>query len=150
MKKVCAILLAWGFLMATIWAPGLGAFYISEVQKFQEGLYTFKMEVQVYGRGSMKKNPLRVTSFKVKIKNEKSSFHNLKIKSIRAYPVPERHSELETLGYTISPAQWVTKYYRFKKEQQPLLTTQGFFQIEFEDFSIRFNPCQRQFQGPRA
>ncbi len=130
------------------WPGNLGAFFISETRTFQEGLYTFKMEVQVYGRGNMKKNPIRITSLKVKIKNEKASSQILRVKAIRAYSEPQMHSDIETRGYTISPAQWVTKFYRLPKTHQPLLSNEGFFQIDFENFAIRFNPRNRQFLGP--
>lgn len=146
--RVAYILCGFILFLQMTWPADLGAFYISETQTFQEGPYTFKMEVQVYGRGNPKKNPIRITSLKVKIKNGKGSPQALRVKAIRAYSGPQIHSDIETLGYTISPAQWVTKFYRLRKAQQPLLSDKGFFQIDFEGFAIRFNPRDRQFLGP--
>ncbi len=128
--------------------PDLWAFSISENQMFSEGPYLFKMEVEVNGHGSPKKNPLRMTSLKVKIKNDRASSQPLKVKSIRAYLDPQIYQDIETKGFPIIPAQWVTKYYRLPKGKQPLLGEQASIEIAFETFTIRFNPRERKFQGP--
>lgn len=130
-------------LSADLWA-----FTIIQASNFKEGSYTFKMEVQVSGRGAVKKVPLRMTSLKVKIKNEKASSGVLKVHAIRAYLEPKVYRDLETLGYSISPGQWVTKFYRLRKEKQPLLGEEGHIEIAFENFTIRFNPRERKFHGP--
>jgi hypothetical protein len=148
--RIAGLAVAWGFFLFTMWPENLDAFYISETQDFQKGPYTFQMEIQVYGRGSPKKNPLRVTSVKVKIKNKKASPEPLKVVAIRAYSAADTHSDIETLGYTISPSQWVTKFYRLPKEKQPLLNRDGFFEVDFERFAVRFSPGNRQFQGNGA
>lgn len=89
-----------------------------------------------------------MSSLKVKIKNEKAGPENLKVKTIRVYAQPNVYLDLETLGYSISPRQWVTKYYRLKKNKQFILNESGYIEIIFENFSILFNPRQRNFQGP--
>jgi hypothetical protein len=142
---IAGLAVGWGFFLIMMWPANLDAFYISETQEFQKGPYTFKMEIQVYGRGSPKKNPLRVTSVKVKIKNKKASSEALKVKAIRAFTAADTHRDIETLGYTISPSQWVTKFYRLPKDKQPLLSGDGFFQVDFERFAVRFSPRDRQF-----
>jgi hypothetical protein len=126
----------------------LGAFTIIEKKIVQDGPYAFKMEVQVYGRGNFKKGPVRMTSLKVKIKNEKASPEILKVKTIRVYPEPKIHTDVETLGYSISHGKWVTKFYRLPKEKQPILSDNGYVEISFENFAIQFNPRERKFQGP--
>ncbi len=115
---------------------------------FSEGPYLFKMEVQVYGSGSPKKNPMPMTSLKVKIKNDRASSKPLVVKSIRAYLDPQIYQDIETKGYPISPAQWVTKYYRLPKRNQPLMGEQASIEIAFDTFTIRFKPRERKFQGP--
>ncbi len=148
-RKLCiaGVLVITGFFFSAMQPADLNAFYISETQQFQQGPYTFKMEIQVYGRGSPKKNPMRITSVKVKIKNEKASSEILKVRAIRAFCATETRNDIETLGYTISPAQWVTKFYRLPKDKQPLFNRDGFFEVDFEKFTVRFNPRDRQFQG---
>jgi len=126
----------------------LWAFSISETKTFAEKPYAFKLEVQVYGKGSSKKGGFRMSSLKVKIKNEKASSGVLKVHAIRAYLEPKVYRDLETLGYSISPGQWVTKFYRLRKEKQPLLGEEGHIEIAFENFTIRFNPRERKFHGP--
>ena len=133
----------YGFLIPDLWA-----FSIIENRMFSEGPYLFKMEVQVYGRGSSKKHNMRMTSLKVKIKNDRASSQTLMVKSIRAYFEPQIYQDIETKGYPISPSQWVTKYYRLPKEKQPLLGNQPSIEVAFDTFTIRFNPRERKFQGP--
>ncbi len=144
---IAGALVITGFFLTVAGTADVHAFYISETQQFQQGPYAFKMEIQVYGRGNSKKNPMRITSVKVKIKNEKASSEILKVRAIRAYTAAETHSDIETFGYTISPAQWVTKFYRLPKKRQPLLPRDGFFEIDFEKFVVRFSPRDRQFEG---
>ena len=57
------------FLQTTLFSD-LWAFTVVETRNFREGSLTFKIEVQVYGRGNLKKGPLTMSSLKVKIKNE--------------------------------------------------------------------------------
>lgn len=128
--------------------PDLWAFSLTENKMFSEGPYLFKMEVEVNGRGSPKKSPMRMTSLKVKIKNDRASSRSLTVKSIRAYLDPQIYQDIETKGYPITPAQWVTKYYRLPKGKQPLLGEQASIEIAFDTFIIRFNPRERKFQGP--
>ena len=129
-------------------SPDLPAFTIIENKVFAEGPFLFKLEVQVYGRGSSKKPPLGVTSIKVKIKNERASSRPLQVRAVRAYLDPLVYQDVETKGYRVTPGQWVTKYYRLPRDQRPLLTEQGFIQMVFEGFTIHFNPRERKFQGP--
>ena len=126
----------------------LWAFSINETKVVKESPYSFKMEVQVYGRGNLKKGPVRVTSLKVKIKNEKAGSEILKVKTIRVYPEPKIYTDVETVGYSIPPGNWGTKYYRLPKAKQPILTDQGYIEIGFENFAIQFNPRERKFEGP--
>jgi hypothetical protein len=126
----------------------LWAFSINETKIVKESPYAFKMEVQVYGRGNLKKGPVRMTSLKVKIKNEQASPEILKVKTIRIYPEPKIYTDIETLGYSISHGKWVTKFYRLPKQKQPILSTNGYVEIGFENFAIQFNPRERKFEGP--
>jgi hypothetical protein len=134
--------------LQTILFADLRAFTVVETKNFREGSLTFKMEVQVYGRGNLKKGPITMSSLKVKMKNEKAGPENLKVKTIRVYAEPNVYMDLETLGYPISPRQWVTKYYRLKKNKQFIMKESGYIEIAFENFTILFNPRQRNFQGP--
>ena len=131
------------FLTADLWA-----FTIVETSNFKEGLYTFKMEVQVNGRGSVKKAPFRITSLKVKIKNERASSEILKVKTIRVYTDPAVYTDIETRGFSVVPSQWVTKYYRLRKDKQPVVNDKGFIEISFESFTVVFNPRERRFLSP--
>jgi hypothetical protein len=146
-KKICLGLILTLFIQMVL-VSDLRAFTIIENKMFSEGPYLFKVEVQVYGRGSAKKNPMIVNSVKVKIKNDRASSKILTVKSIRAYIDPIVYKDLETKAYPISPSQWVTKYYRLPRDKRPLLGEQGFIQIVFDGFAIHFNPRERKFQGP--
>ena len=115
---------------------------------FSEGPYLFKMEIQVHGSGSVRKNPIRMASLKVKIKNDRASSQVLKVKTIRAFLQPQVYQDIETAGFPVTPAQWVTKYYRLSKQKQPLLGESAHIEIAFEDFIIRFDPQQKKFHGP--
>jgi hypothetical protein len=129
-------------------APDLWAFSITENKMFSDGPYLFKMEIQVNGRGSLKKNPMPMTSLKVKIKNDRASSNTLAVRSIRTYLDPQVYQDIETKGYPIAPAKWVTKYYRLSKTKQPLLGAEPSIEIAFDTFTIRFYPRERKFQGP--
>ena len=126
----------------------LWAFHIAETGHFKEGPYVFKMEVQVNGRGSIKKAPFSITSLKVKIKSERASSEILKVKTIRVYTDATVYTDIETRGYSVSPTQWVTKFYRLRKENQPLLNDKGFIEIDFEKFAVVFIPQERRFLAP--
>jgi hypothetical protein len=89
-----------------------------------------------------------MTSLKVKIKNDRASSNTLLVKSIRAYLQPQVYQDMETKGYPITPAQWVTKYYRLPKNKQPFLGEGAFIEIAFATFSLRFRPGERKFEGP--
>ncbi|MBI4496053.1 MAG: hypothetical protein HY697_03870 [Deltaproteobacteria bacterium] len=144
-----AVGLALGLLLGL--PPGSGelwAFSISESRIFVEGPFLVRLQIQLSGPGSLKKKPLRVSALKVKIKNERASTAPLSIRSIRAYPNPSVHQDIETQGFSVSPGQWVTKYYRLKKGHHPLLPDEGFIGIDFEKFSVTFHPRQQKFQGP--
>jgi hypothetical protein len=130
------------FLAADLWA-----FTITEKKIFKEGPYSFQMEVQIKGSGSLKKKA-KMTSLKVKIKNGKASSDILRVKAIRNYTESKVLSDIETRGYPISPGQWVTKYYRLPKKNQPFLGEKGYVEIAFENFVIQFMPRGRKFQGP--
>ncbi len=142
--------MAWGFTLFLQMIPfnDLWAFSINETKIVKETPYAFKMEVQVRGSGNLKKGPARMTSLKVKIKNEKAGSEILKVKTIRVYPQPKVYTDVETVGYSIPPGNWGTKYYRLPKEKQPILSTGGYIEIGFENFAIQFNPRERKFEGP--
>ena len=146
--RVAFMALGFTLFLQMIPLPDLWAFTIIEKKIVKESPYAFKMEVQVYGRGNLKKGPVKMTSFKVKIKNEKAGSEILKVKTIRLYPGPTIARDVETVGYSISPGKWVTKYYRLGKDKQPILSDQGYIEISFENFAIQFNPRERKFQGP--
>jgi hypothetical protein len=146
-RSLCLVLgVALSFYILLI--PHLWAFSVTEDRMFSEGPYLFKMEIQVSGRGSLKKIPMQMTSLKVKIKNDRASSNTLTVKSIRAYLDPQIYQDIETKGYPIAPAQWVTKYYRLPRAKQPLLGEQASIEIAFDTFTIRFSPRNRKFQGP--
>ena len=122
---------------------------MTKSQIFTEGDYTFQMELQIYGSNVAKKKiPFKMSSLKVKIKNRRASSDILKVHAIRAHLNPNAHQDIETKGYPISPGQWVTKYYRLPKGKRPIIGEQGFIEIAFEHFTIRFNPRDLTFQGP--
>ena len=146
--KKTLLALAVSLLLQTGLIPDVSAFTIIENRIFAEGPFLFKLEVQVYGSGRAKKPPLRVSSVKVKVKNQRASSKTLEIKAIRAYTGPEVYKDLETKGYSVTPGQWVTKYYRLSKDNRPLLGEKGFIQIAFDGFTIQFTPQDRKFQGP--
>lgn len=140
--------LAGFFSLQMVLSPDLPAFTIIENKVFTEGPFQFKLEVQVYGRGSAKKLPMSVSSVKVKIKNEKRSSKTLEVKAVRAYLDRQVFQDIETKGYPVTPGQWVTKYYRLPKEKRPLLGEQGYVQVAFDGFTITFSPRERKFLGP--
>jgi hypothetical protein len=148
--SVRSLLIALGVALSlSTWLSSeLHAFSITEKKMFTQGPYLFQLEVQVSGRGRSKKNPMKMTALKVKIKNDRASSQTLMVKSIRAYLDPRIYQDIETAGYPITPGQWVTKYYRLPKEKQPLLGNEGLIEIVFDAFTIRFKTRERKFQGP--
>lgn len=126
----------------------LWAISLSETRIFAEGPYLFKLEIQVGIRGRVKRNPFQMTSLKLKIKNDRASSKTLAVKAIRVYLQPQVYQDIETVEFGVTPAQWVTKFYRLPKAKQPLLREDSRIEIVFEDFAIRFNPKDRKFQGP--
>jgi hypothetical protein len=82
------------------------------------------------------------------MKNEKASSEALKVKTIRVYIAPTVFRDIETREFSVAPGQWVTKYFRLRKEVQPLLGEKGYVEIAFETFSIQFHPRERKFHGP--
>jgi len=141
--------MALAFLLQMALLPDLWAFSITESRIFSEGPNLFKIEVQVNGRGRVKKRPSQISSLKVKIKNEKASSAILKVRTVRIYTQSNVYQDIETVGYSITPGQWVTKYYRLRKEKQPLMSDEGYVEIAFENFAILFHPWERRFSGPR-
>jgi hypothetical protein len=146
--RIALIALGFALFLPLVLTGDLWAFTIVETSNFREGPYTFKMEVQVNGRGSIKKAPFRITSLKVKIKNERASSEILKVKTIRVYTDPVVYTDIETRGFSVVPSQWVTKYYRLRKDKQPLVSGKGFIEISFESFTVIFNPRERRFLSP--
>jgi len=124
----------------------LWAFTITEVKSFNEGPYNFKLEIQVYGRGSFQKGTAKLSSLKIKIRNERSSSEALNVKAIRVYSDPQVYRDLDTIGYAISPGKWVTKYYRLRKEKQIFMSSKGFIAIHFGKFNIQFSPRDHKFK----
>ncbi len=145
-KSFFSFLVAVSF--SVLFTSDLGAFTIIENKMFSEGPFLFKIEVQVYGSGSAKKNPMRMTSLKVKIKNDRASSQSLTVKNIRAFMEPQVYQDIETKGYPIAPSQWVTKYYRLSKGKQPILGENASIEVDFESFKIKFHPREKKFQGP--
>jgi len=146
--RIAGMALGCSLFAALILSANLWAFNVVEASHFQQGPYTFKMEIQVNGRGSVKKAPYRITSLKVKIKNERASSEILKVKTVRVYTDPLVYTDIETKGFPVSPTQWVTKYYRLRKEKQPLVSDKGFIEIAFENFTVIFSPQERTFLPP--
>jgi len=129
-------------------SPDLSAFSVSDNKIFAEGPYAFKLEIQVSGKGSLKKAPNSISALKVKIKNERASSEVLKVKSIRVFQESSVYRDIETREFTIAPGQWVTKYYRLSKRPKPILSEKGFIEVTFGNFIIRFYPREKKFQGP--
>jgi hypothetical protein len=125
------------------------AFSTSEAKVFHQGPFSFKLEISLTGSGSLKKsNPIPITSLKLKMKNEKASSEILKVKAIRVYLAPTVFRDIATREFSVVPGQWVTKYFRLRKEVQPLLGEKGYVEITFETFAIQFHPRERKFHGP--
>jgi len=136
------------FFLAMLLVNELWAFSINETRIFSSGPYVFKMEIYFNGTGSSKKSPLKMTSLKVKMKNDRASSDILRVKTIRAYINEKVYQDIETQGFTVSPGQWVTKYYRLRKEKQPTFNERGYIEIAFDNFTVQFHPRERKFQGP--
>ncbi len=147
--KVSAIAFSIGLLLSIFSASSLSAFSSSETTTFHRGPFAFKIEISVKGNGSLKKqNPTSITSIKLKMKNERASSEALRVKTIRVYTTPNVFQDVETREFTVSPGQWVTKYFRLRKDAQPILGEKGYIEIAFENFVIQFHPRERRFQGP--
>ena len=145
--SVCAFL--FGFILSLFITSELWAFSASGSKIFHQGPFAFTLEISLTGNGSLKKsNPIPITSLKLKIKNEKASSEALKVKTIRVYIAPTVFRDIETREFSVAPGQWVTKYFRLRKEVQPLLGEKGYVEIAFETFSIQFHPRERKFHGP--
>jgi hypothetical protein len=145
--SVCAIPLV--FFLSLFITSELRAFSASESKIFHQGPFAFKLEISLTGDGSLKKTaPIPITSLKLKMKNEKASSEALKVKTIRVYIAPTVFRDIETREFSVAPGQWVTKYFRLRKEVQPLLGEKGYVEIAFETFSIQFHPRERKFHGP--
>jgi hypothetical protein len=125
-------------------------FHMSESQVFSRGSYAFKLEIQVNGNGAFKKHTATLTSLKVKIKSDRASSDVLKVKAIRVYMDPKVYQDIETLGYAVTPGNWVTKFYRLPKGKRPSLNERSYIEISFGGFLIRFQPHDRKFMGPIA
>lgn len=149
LRRLFAGALFLGFFLSLFPNSEASAFSASESKLFHHGPFAFKMELSLTGSGSLKKsNPIPITSLKIKIKNEKASSEILKIKAVRIYIAPAVFRDIETREFAVTPGQWVTKYFRLRKEIQPLLGEKGYIEIAFENFSIQFYPRERKFQGP--
>lgn len=143
---ICLLLV---FLLQTALPAKLQAFSISKSKIFTEGDYTLQMEIQISGRNvGKKRGPFKMSSLKVKIKNKRASSDSLKVRAIRVHLSPNSHQDMETKGYSISPGQWVTKYFRLPEENRPIIGEEGYIEIVFDHFTIRFNPRDRTFQEP--
>ena len=150
LAKMILPLLGFTFFGQMLFPVNLEAsFSISETQVFSSGPYALKVEIQFNGTGRSKKKPMQMSSLKVKIKNDRASSEVLKVKTIRTYMEPNIYQDIETLGYPISPGQWVTKFYRLPKGKRPILTEKGFVEITFENFAIQFFPREHRFSGPK-
>ena len=137
------------FFLSLFITSELRAFSASESKIFRQGPFAFKLEISLTGNGSLKKSPpTPITSLKLKVKNEKASSEALKVKAIRVYIAPTVFRDIETREFSVVPGQWVTKYFRLRKEVQPLLGEKGYVEIAFETFSIQFYPRERKFHGP--
>ena len=148
-RRISVFALSLVLFLSFVITPDLWAFSASESKLFHQGPFTFKLEISVTGNGSLKKpNPIPVTSLKLKMKNEKASSEVLKVKAIRVYTSPSVFRDIETRDIIVSPGQWVTKYFRLRKEVQPLLGEKGYIEVAFEHFSIQFLPRERKFHGP--
>jgi hypothetical protein len=146
--RIAFMALGFNLFLQMIPVTDLWAFTIIETKIVRESPYAFKMEVQVNGRGTFKKGSVRMTALKVKIKNEKVGSEILKVKTIRVFQESKIYTDVETVGYSIPPGNWRTKYYRLRKEKQPILSGQGYVEICFENFAIQFYPREHKFQGP--
>ena len=148
-RRVSVLPLLLGFLLSLFMISDLWAFSASASKLFHQGPFAFKVEISLTGSGSLKKTgPIPITSLKLKMKNEKASSEVLKVKAIRVYTSPSVFRDIETRDIIVSPGQWVTKYFRLRKEVQPLLGEKGYIEVAFEHFSIQFLPRERKFHGP--
>ncbi len=148
-EKVSAIAFFIALLLSISFPAPVAAFSSSETTTFHQGPFAFKIEISVKGDGSLKKQaPLPITSIKLKMKNDRASSEVLRIKAIRVYASPTVFREVKTREFAVSPGQWVTKYFRLRKNSQVLLEEKGYIEIAFENFVIQFHPRERKFSGP--
>lgn len=147
--KKLPLILGITLLFQLIFNVELLAYSITENKIFAIGPYAFKLEIQVSGPGNLKKgSSLTVSSLKVKIKNDRASSQDLKVKAIRIFQEPMVYQDVETKAFIIPPGKWTTKYFRLSRRSNHPITSQGFISIEFENFSIRFRLWEKKFQGP--
>ncbi len=139
------------FLFLLIFNKTVSAYSVTESKIFAIGPYAFKLEIHISGKGSFKKSSmLPVSSLKIKIKNDRASSQDLKVKAIRIFQEPTVHQDIETKAFVIPPGNWKTKYFRLSRRGHHFITPQGFIAVEFENFSIRFRLWERKFQGPNS
>lgn len=148
-RKKLHLILGITFLFQFFFNTELLAYSISESKIFAVGPYAFKLEIQISGQGNLKKSSsLSVSSLKIKIKNDRASSQDLKVKAIRIFQDSTLYKDIETKAFAISPGKWTTKYFRLSRRGNHSLTPQGFISIEFENFSVRFRLWEKKFQGP--
>lgn len=145
--KKLLLLLGITFLFQLMFNNELFAYSVTESKIFAVGPYAFKLEIQISGKGNLKKSSsLPISSLKIKIKNDRASSQDLKIKAIRIFQEPMVHQDVETKAFIIPPGKWATKYFRLSRRGNHSITTQGFISIEFENFSVRFQVWERKIQ----
>lgn len=146
--QIVSATLGFVLLWPIVVKANLWAFSVVERANFREGSFSFKMELQVSGSGRLKKGPVRISAIKVKIKNERASPGVLQVKTIRAYQESSVYKDIETIGFSVAPGQWVTKFYQMRRENRPFLNDQGYLEVAFQKFTIQFDLRQRKFSGP--
>jgi len=147
--KKLHLILGITFLFQFIFNPDLLAYSVAESKIFAVGPYAFKLEIQISGKGNLKKSSsLPVSSLKIKIKNDRASSQALKVKAIRIFQEPMVYQDVETKAFVVPPGKWTTKYFRLSRRSNHSITPQGFISIEFDNFSVRFRLWERKFQGP--
>lgn len=150
MIKIAALALGAVFFFQPFWGDELQALPIVESKSFTADSHSFLMEIHVSGGHYKKKRPLMLSSLKLKIRNERTpaGVGDLVVKAIRAYSDPAVLTDIETRGFSIAPGKWVTKFYLLPKKRRIVIGEQGFIEVTFENFIIRFSPKERKFQGP--
>lgn len=146
--KKLLLLLGIIFLLPLMFNNELFAYSVTESKIFAVGSYAFKLEIQISGKGNLKKSSsLPISSLKIKIKNDRASSQDLKVKAIRIFREPMVYQDVETKAFVIPPGNWTTKYFRLSRRGKHSITPQGFVSIEFENFSIHFRVWERKFQA---